>query len=377
MTPLKVRPTADLTFEGLYRRHRGELYRWLLRETGDPQIAEDVLQTAFLHAYRALLDGTPPREPRSWLFAIARNANRGRFRRQRVIEADYDEDLPLTRDDSDGEPGVHELKEALATLPPNQRAAIVLQEVGGFSYAEIAERLGLTVGSVQMLVFRARRKLRAELLGERRLGGLFLPVQPLLNLLSRLAPAGDRAVLLRGAAGVAGAVAIGGGILATPSDGSPPIRGEAKTTAAQVAPAAASQHGVAAVRRPARAAATVPARTTRTRSAGRRDRTADEPTDSPATPAAAPAAAPQSTPPSQPLPETPVTRAVRTPVLPSLPKKIQLPAQPALPLPPLPALPPASQPPPVELPQLPPLPLLPPPPPPPKPLSLPSILAIS
>ena len=206
---------ADRVFELLYRRHRVELYRWLLRETGDPEVAEDVVQTAFLQAYRALLRGDPPREPRAWLFAIARNANRSRFRRDRVSEAELDEDMPLAREES----LASELREALAVLPPAQRAAILLQEVAGLSYAEIAERLGVTIGSVQMLVFRARRRLRAELLGEREVTRLLLPLQPLLNALSRVGSAGDGGLLLRGAAGLAGAVAIGGSVLAGPGDG--------------------------------------------------------------------------------------------------------------------------------------------------------------
>ena len=91
--------SADHALERLYRHHRGELYRWLLRETGDPEVAEDVLQTAFLHAYRALLAGAPPREPRSWLFAIARNANRRRLRRRLVVESEYGEDLAAAGED--------------------------------------------------------------------------------------------------------------------------------------------------------------------------------------------------------------------------------------------------------------------------------------
>jgi RNA polymerase sigma-70 factor (ECF subfamily) len=232
---VNVHGTADLAFERMYRRHRVELYRWLLRETGDPDIAEDVLQTAFVNAYRALLHGDPPREPRSWLFAIARNANRGRFRHRRVLETGLDEDLPLFRDES----LVAELRDALATLPVNQRAAIVLQEVAGLTYAEIAERLGVTTSSVQMLVFRARRNLRSELRGERRAARLLLPLQPALSALSRLLGGGERALLLRGAAGLAGAAAIGGGVLAVSGDASPPARAALDSaSSAAVRPAA-------------------------------------------------------------------------------------------------------------------------------------------
>jgi DNA-directed RNA polymerase specialized sigma24 family protein len=60
-----------------------------------------------------------------------------------VIEAEPDEDMPHSRDES----LVWQLRQALAVLPPSQRAATVVQEVGGPSYAEISERLGVTAGA--------------------------------------------------------------------------------------------------------------------------------------------------------------------------------------------------------------------------------------
>ena len=80
----KGRP--DEAFERLYRAHRREVYRFVLRDVGDPQEAEDVTQIAFLDAYRALARGNRPDEPRPWLFTIARNASRRRFRRPQPDE---------------------------------------------------------------------------------------------------------------------------------------------------------------------------------------------------------------------------------------------------------------------------------------------------
>jgi RNA polymerase sigma-70 factor (ECF subfamily) len=151
------------TFDGLYRRHRAEIYRAALRATGDRDEAEEVTQTAFLNAYRAWLRGESPREPRAWLFAIAENVRRRRWRdrARRPAQTTLGE-LPDVHADVDA-PSGREIGAALAELPEHQRAAIVLREIGGLSYAEIARELELSVGSVQMLLFRARRTLRARL----------------------------------------------------------------------------------------------------------------------------------------------------------------------------------------------------------------------
>lgn len=349
---------VDLAFERLYRAYRRELYGWLLRETGDPEVAQDVLQTTFLNAYRALLEADPPREPRSWLYAIARNANRGRFRRQRVQEAELDEDLPLSREDT----VLQELRDALATLPENQRAAILLQEVAGLSYAEIGERLGLTVGSVQMLVFRARRRLRAELVGRRRAGSL-LPLQGLVNLVSRFG--GDRAVLLRGAAAVAGAVALGGGIAAVPGDASsPPVRHQADVAQRPLASEPVEVRFVSHAPTSQRIERAPIRRASPKKAAARRPPAAPSAPPPRAVPSHEPTAPPASSPSND---AQPASRGATLPE--ALPGGV--PAVPALPQPPdpLPPLPDAPAPPalpdPPALPPLPEAPALPQPPPPP------------
>lgn len=150
-------------FEDLYRSHRGAVYGALLRELRSPEDAEDATQTAFLQAFGAYERGSRPERPRAWLLTIADNLRRRRFRSDRfAAEVPLDETL-VAAPTSDAR--VDDLREALDALPLNQRAALVLREVAGLSYAEIARHLSVSVNAVQMLLFRARRALREQLAG--------------------------------------------------------------------------------------------------------------------------------------------------------------------------------------------------------------------
>lgn len=166
MAPRRGRDTAadaQQSFEQLYRGHRGDVYRAALRALGNAHDAEDVTQAAFVDAYRAVLRGTRPEAPRAWLLAIAENVRRRRFRTslRRPREEPLDADAALAAEESQEQAGA--LLEALGSLTDEQRTAFLLREIAGLSYDEIATRTGSTVGSVQMLLFRARSTLRNEL----------------------------------------------------------------------------------------------------------------------------------------------------------------------------------------------------------------------
>ncbi len=156
---------ASREIDDLYRRHGGEVYRYAYAVLGNHSDAEDVTQTTFLNAYRALEQGVRPRKPSNWLLTIASNAIKQRFRheqaRPREVELD-DRIAGAETDDHDG-PSVGELLTALSKIPPQQRQAIVLREFEGRSYAEIAEILGVTTTALETLLFRARRSLAEEL----------------------------------------------------------------------------------------------------------------------------------------------------------------------------------------------------------------------
>jgi RNA polymerase sigma-70 factor, ECF subfamily len=142
--------------EQLYREHRAGLVRLVERELHDHADAEDVVQTAFLDAQRALERGTTPRHPRAWLAAIALNAGR-RLRRRRP-NAELLEEYAVQEASA-----VPEIRAALASLPREQRAAVVYRDVLGLSYDETAEQMGKSVNAVTMLLHRGRRRLRQTL----------------------------------------------------------------------------------------------------------------------------------------------------------------------------------------------------------------------
>ena len=154
----------DRSFERLYRRHRRDVYASALKDVRDPDEAEDVTQVAFLNAYRALRRGDRPEKPRAWLIAIARNVVRRRagLHAARPQEVELDPELLPALDDLEGSVS-QDICEALRRLTDAQREAILLREVQGRSYAEIAEALVLSVPAVEALLFRARRALAEEL----------------------------------------------------------------------------------------------------------------------------------------------------------------------------------------------------------------------
>jgi RNA polymerase sigma factor (sigma-70 family) len=155
---------ASREIDEFYRRHGGEVYRYAYAVLGNHADAEDVTQTTFLNAYRALEQGVRPRKPSNWLLTIASNAIKQRFRQEqaRPRQVELDEHIAGTEADEEG-PTVGELLTALSKIPPQQRQAIVLREFEGRSYAEIAEILGVTTGALETLLFRARRSLAEEL----------------------------------------------------------------------------------------------------------------------------------------------------------------------------------------------------------------------
>src|SRR5438045_4031395 len=166
MTPCLARQRTDRNFERLYQRHVGDVYRYALVVLRNEADAEDVTQTTFLNAFRALERGEHPRSPHNWLIRIAHNVCRQRFRQdsrrpQQVRFDDAIAEAPLA-ERSDG-PNAEDIQRALGHLAFNQRSALVMRELEGRSYAEIAGILGLSVSAVETLIFRARRALREQL----------------------------------------------------------------------------------------------------------------------------------------------------------------------------------------------------------------------
>jgi RNA polymerase sigma-70 factor (ECF subfamily) len=293
----------DAAFESFYRRHVADIYQYSLAVLGNSTDAEDVTQQTFLNAYRAFQRGERPQKEHNWLIKIAHNVCRMRWRQSSRRPQELPLELAREPVAPEADPtSLDEVLAALAELPFNQRAAIVMREVEDRSYAEIAEVLGTTVPAVEALLFRARTNLRAR---RKALAGA-LSVVPVPGSLSSFFGGGSGGLLAAGgiAAGselalkiaaivTAGAVAGGLGYKTVDALGtSDPVL---VTPAAEAASAAVQQPSlrlaatsgraidIAAFRHPARRKATQG----ELRSVGENDQLSAAPT-----PGAAPAAAP-------------------------------------------------------------------------------------
>ena len=167
----------DVAFERLYRRYVKDVYRYTLALLQNPADAEDVTQTTFLNAWGAYRRGVEPTKPHNWLIKIAHNAARTRYAvsARRPHEVAFDEnvhELPVPPEEASELQGV---LQALQKLPFNQRSALVMRELEGRSYSEIAEALEVSVSAVETLIFRARRSLRLNRSKLRALGAIQLP----------------------------------------------------------------------------------------------------------------------------------------------------------------------------------------------------------
>src|SRR2546423_1122729 len=194
--------TRARAFELLYRRHAQDVYRYALALLRNPADAEDVTQTTFMNAYRAYMRGEEPVKPQNWLIKIAHNAARTRYARatRRVKEVPLEDHVDQLAVPEEDKPDIREVLDALGRLPLNQRAALVMRELEGRTYAEIADTPDVSVPAVETLIFRARRSLRLKASAVRTLA-----VVPVPSSLSQLFDAG-------GVVAGAGAV-IGSGLL--------------------------------------------------------------------------------------------------------------------------------------------------------------------
>ena len=159
---------ADATRQ-LYERHSSRIFGFCLSRLGSREEAEDAVQTTFLNVQRGLGRGVVPEYELAWLFKIAQNVCHNRHqsaRRRWRIEAAHDLDaLQDVIASPDRNPAVSlcELTQALGAIPMRQRRALVLREFQGCSYEEIANELGISIGAVETLLFRARRGIAQQL----------------------------------------------------------------------------------------------------------------------------------------------------------------------------------------------------------------------
>jgi len=168
-------------FEQQYMRSHKRAYNLAYRMLGNSAEAEDVTQDAFVRAWQSFNQYDRSRPFEAWLFRIVTNLAIDRRRRWNRLPI-YSLDAPITHD-SDGEPFHLELADskadpeqamlkdrfnevlerALHSLPPEYRTAVLLADVEGRSYQEIAEIMGCAIGTVRSRIHRARNLLRRAL----------------------------------------------------------------------------------------------------------------------------------------------------------------------------------------------------------------------
>ncbi len=169
---------ADLTVEWtppswdeVVRTHSARVYRLAYRLTGNPHDAEDLTQDVFVRVFRSLSTYTPGTFE-GWLHRITTNLFLDQVRRKQRIRFDA-----LAEDAGDRLPGREptpaqayddrtldgDIQIALDSLAPDFRAAVVLCDIEGLSYEEIAATLGIKLGTVRSRIHRGRAQLRAAL----------------------------------------------------------------------------------------------------------------------------------------------------------------------------------------------------------------------
>jgi len=166
------------------------LYAAALRMTRNPSDAEDLVQEAMLRAYRSFHQFEPGTNIKAWLFRILTNAYinvyRKRQREPLKIPQDDVEEFDLYRELKDHDPQFSatpetivldslvdsDILEAIDDLPEQFRLAVILSDIEGFSYAEMAEIMGVPMGTVMSRLHRGRKALQKRLVDVARERGI-------------------------------------------------------------------------------------------------------------------------------------------------------------------------------------------------------------
>ena len=178
---VRVAPANHNEFENLVSRTKRQAYNMAYRMTGNRDDAEDLTQEAYLRAYRSFdkYDRALPFE--NWFFRILSNLFVDRLRRkpkqaplslnQSLTNADGEDDFTLEVPDEESNPENQFMKDilderlqnALTTMPKDFRTAVMLCDVEGLSYEEIAKAMGTSIGTVRSRIHRGRLMLRKRM----------------------------------------------------------------------------------------------------------------------------------------------------------------------------------------------------------------------
>jgi RNA polymerase sigma-70 factor, ECF subfamily len=160
---------SDAAFSVLVDRYNDLLYRHAERMLGQADDAEDVVQSAWIKAFRNVRKCRDPERFGAWVFRISANACKDAVKAQRRGHVPLDSVAELESTDGYADAAIRldqrrRLADALARLSPDQREAFLLKHLEGWSYEDMADQLGVRVSALKMRVHRAREELQRTLL---------------------------------------------------------------------------------------------------------------------------------------------------------------------------------------------------------------------
>ncbi|MCC6446484.1 MAG: sigma-70 family RNA polymerase sigma factor [Armatimonadetes bacterium] len=174
-------------FDQLFRRYTRQVYNYAFRMIPNYDDANDIAQEAFLRAYNSIKSFRGESNFSTWLFRIVYNVSLDEIKRRKnrsylsldeQLESDeegltrqVESQLPTPQEIIEKRERDRIIQEAIAVLPDYQKAMIVLYHMEGFSYEEIAEIVGLPIGTVKSRLNRARESLKEKLKSQRELFG--------------------------------------------------------------------------------------------------------------------------------------------------------------------------------------------------------------
>ena len=165
-------------FDRLYARHRGGLYRYVLRHCGNAHVADEIFQDVWMNVIRTRATYVPTSRFSAWLYTLAHNRLVDHWRATGHVDtvsidgddvvSDWITAIPASHNDQPDARVEHrdiaaKLRTALAKIPPVQRDAFLLQQESGLSLLEIATLTGVGVETVKSRLRYAIAKLRGEL----------------------------------------------------------------------------------------------------------------------------------------------------------------------------------------------------------------------
>ena len=158
--------SGDMTaFEALYDMYAAKVYNTALRMTRNSEDALDLAQEIFIRVYKSLPFFKGDSSFSTWLYSIASNAcidftrKESKKKHDPVDEAFKLPDIITPESEHEKKQLREDIANAISSLPPNLREVIVLREINGLSYAEIADALDIETGTVKSRISRARERL--------------------------------------------------------------------------------------------------------------------------------------------------------------------------------------------------------------------------